>query len=42
MIRKLETEFEIGQKVLVLLPTQTSKLLASWKGPFTITDNPVD
>jgi hypothetical protein len=37
-------EFEIGQKVLVLLSTQTSKLLASWKGPFTITDkvSPVD
>lgn len=31
-------EFEIVQKVLVLLPTQTSKLLASWKGPFTIVD----
>jgi hypothetical protein len=31
-------EFEIGQKVLVLLPTETSKLLARWKRPFTITD----
>ena len=30
--------------MLVLLPTHTSKLLASWKGPFTITDkiSPVD
>ena len=37
-------EMEIGQKVLVLLSTETSKLLASWKGPFTITDkvSPVD
>ena len=31
-------EFEIGQNVLVLLSTQTSKLLASWKEPYTITD----
>lgn len=31
-------EFEIGQKVLVLLPKETSKLLTSWKGLFTITD----
>jgi hypothetical protein len=31
-------EFEIGQKVLVLLSTQTSKLLASWNEPYTITD----
>jgi hypothetical protein len=31
-------EFEIGQKVLVLLSTHTSKLIASWKGLFTITD----
>ncbi|CAC5401084.1 unnamed protein product [Mytilus coruscus] len=29
---------EVGQKVLVLLPTHTSKLLASWKGPYVITD----
>ena len=37
-------ELEIGQKVLVLLPTQTFKLFASWKGSFTITDkvSPVD
>lgn len=35
---------EVGQKVLVLLPTHTSKLLASWKGPYVITDkiSPVD
>lgn len=37
-------QFEVGQKVLVLLPTKTSKLLASWKGPYAITDkvSPVD
>ena len=36
--------FEVGQKVLVLLPTNTSKLLASWKGPYPIVDkiSPVD
>ena len=26
-------EFEAGQKVLVLLPTETSKFLAKWHGP---------
>ena len=31
-------KLEVGQKVLVLLPTHTSKLLASWKGPYTIID----
>ena len=37
-------EFDIGQEVLVLLPTHTSKFLASWKGPYTVTDkvSPVD
>jgi hypothetical protein len=29
-------KLEVGQKVLVLLPTHTSKLLASWNGPYTI------
>ena len=37
-------KLEVGQKVLVLLPTHTSKLLTSWKGPYTIIDkvSPVD
>jgi hypothetical protein len=37
-------KLEVGQKILVLLPTHTSKLLASWKGPYTIIDkvSPVD
>ncbi|CAC5388229.1 unnamed protein product [Mytilus coruscus] len=37
-------KLEVGQKVLILLPTHTSKLLASWKGPFVVTDkvSPVD
>ena len=37
-------KLEVGQKVLVLLPTHTSKLLASWKGLYTIIDkiSPVD
>lgn len=36
--------FEVGQKVLVLLPTSTSKLLAQWKGPYEVTQkvSPVD
>lgn len=34
----------VGQKVLVLLPTSTSKLLAGWKGPYEVVDkvSPVD
>ena len=27
-----DRKLEVGQKVLILLPTRTSKLLASWKG----------
>lgn len=39
-----DRKLEVGQKVLILLPTHTSKLLASWKGPFVVTDkvSPVD
>ena len=29
-------QFEPGEKVLVLLPTSTNKLLAQWQGPYTI------
>lgn len=32
-----QREFQLGQKVLVLLPTSTSKLLTQWQGPFKIT-----
>ncbi|CAC5380411.1 Retrovirus-related Pol polyprotein from transposon 297,Steroid 5-alpha-reductase DET2,Retrovirus-related Pol polyprotein from transposon 17.6,3-oxo-5-alpha-steroid 4-dehydrogenase 1,3-oxo-5-alpha-steroid 4-dehydrogenase 2 [Mytilus coruscus] len=37
-------EIEVGTKVLVLLPTSESKLLAQWKGPYVVTDKvgPVD
>ena len=28
--------FETGDKVLVLLPTDTSKFLAQWKGPYPV------
>ena len=31
-----EREFKEGDLVLVLLPTSTNKLLARWKGPYTI------
>lgn len=35
--RKARTrQYEVGDKVLVLLPSNTSKLLAQWKGPFEI------
>ena len=30
-------EYQPNQKVLLLLPTATSKLLAKWQGPYTIT-----
>ncbi|GFO33305.1 retrovirus-related pol polyprotein from transposon opus [Plakobranchus ocellatus] len=29
--------FEIGDKVLLLLPTNNSKLLLTWRGPFSVT-----
>lgn len=31
-----QREFKPGQKVLLLLPSSTSKLLAKWQGPFTV------
>ena len=31
-------KLEVGQKNIIQLPTNTSKLLASWKGPNTIID----
>jgi len=31
-----ERSFEAGQKVLVMLPTQESKLLAKWQGPYEV------
>ncbi|XP_065929667.1 uncharacterized protein [Magallana gigas] len=36
--------FEVGDKLLVLLPTSTKKLLAQWKGPVSVTEkvSPVD
>ena len=43
-IHSKNREFEIGQKVLILLPTSNNKLLAEWKGPYRITEkvSPVD
>ena len=32
-----EREFKDGDQVLVLLPTSTSKSMASWQGPYSIT-----
>ena len=34
--RAKKTQFEVGDKVLVLLPTHTEKLLAKWKGPCNV------
>ncbi|XP_043083900.1 uncharacterized protein LOC122330719 [Puntigrus tetrazona] len=31
-----ERQFEPGQKVLVMLPSQESKLLAKWQGPYEV------
>ena len=31
-----ERELKVGEKVLILLPTSTSKLLAKWQGPFVV------
>ena len=31
-----EQEFQMGDQVLVLLPTETSKLLAKWQGPYQV------
>ena len=31
-----ERSFEVGEKVLVLLPTSTHKLLAQWQGPYDV------
>ena len=37
--RKIRTRsMKVGDKVLVLLPTDTKKLLMQWKGPFPITE----
>ena len=37
-------EIEIGQRVLILLPTSNNKLLAEWKGPYKVLEkvSPVD
>ena len=31
-----ESELKAGEKVLILLPTSASKLLAKWQGPFVV------
>ena len=33
-----DRRFEVGQKVLILLPTDRNKLLLQWKGPYTVTE----
>ncbi|XP_069119292.1 uncharacterized protein [Argopecten irradians] len=33
-----DRQLEVGQKVLVLLPTDNNKLLLQWKGPFNIVE----
>ena len=34
--RAREREFKMGDQVLVMLPTETNKLLAHWQGPYTV------
>lgn len=34
-----ERNFKVGEKVLLLLPTDTNKLLLQWKGPFEVKEN---
>ena len=36
MMAKLGT-MKVGDKVLVMLPTDHNKLLLHWKGPYTVT-----
>lgn len=31
-----ERDFQVGDKVLILLPTSANKLLTKWQGPFKI------
>ena len=31
-------EHKVNDKVLILLPTDSNKLLMQWKGPFRVTD----
>lgn len=38
-IRLRERQFTPGDKVLVLLPMSSSKLLAKWQGPFVVTQH---
>lgn len=31
-------EFQLGDRVILLLPSSTCKFLAFWEGPYTITE----
>ena len=33
-----ERDFQVGERVLVLLPTATSKMLAQWHGPYPVVE----
>ena len=35
-VKSKDRKFKVGDKVLLLLPTDTNKLLMQWKGPFEI------
>ncbi|GFW21483.1 retrovirus-related Pol polyprotein from transposon opus [Trichonephila clavipes] len=37
-LRSREKQFKVGDKVLVLLPSSTHKLMKTWIGPATITE----
>ena len=37
-----ESKLKVGDKALILLPTDNNKLLMHWKGPYTITHKQSD
>ena len=43
-MKKKDRQFQQGDEVLLLLPTDNNKLLMQWKGPFVVTEkiNPID
>lgn len=35
--KKIHREMEVGDKAIILLPSDSNKMLMHWKGPFMIT-----
>jgi len=38
-VKSRERKFKVGENVLLLLPTDSNKLLMQWKGPFEILES---